>query len=135
MTNVSALILNVFGGPWNIAGGGLQMGDVVLPVQYFRGSLASPMALLIITCATAEMIFLKNRQKIIFICLFVLVFVLSHSMFIAALGGTFEHDLDRLSKKLWDNREWFPAAIFAGVLIITSILIKLWRWKRQFRRV
>lgn len=131
IATVSGLILNMTGGLWNIGNGVLHLKDIELPVQYLRNSLSSPLALLILTCVVAEIMFSKNWQKFVFASLFGVLFVAAHSVFIASMGWSFEYGHDKLDEGLWENRGWVPALIFTILLAAVGAMVKLLGSKRR----
>lgn len=128
ITVISGVILNLTGGVWEISNSVLYLNEIDLPIQYYRYSISSPLALLIQIFIAAEFIFIKNRYKIIFVILFWMPLVtVAHSVFIIGMGWAFEHDHVRLSKAFWESREWLPALILMFMLIMTGITVRLRR--------
>jgi hypothetical protein len=126
ISNVSGLALDILGGQWGIGNGILYLKDIDLPIQYFRESISSPMALLIITFMAAEAFFIKNRNKFIFVVLYwAPLFVTAHCVFTTAMGNTFEHNHFELSEAIWESRRWLPAVVFIFFLIPVGVLVKI----------
>ena len=120
----SGLLLILTGGSWANGVDGLLFKDIVVPVQYYRDSLSSPLPLLILTCVIAELVFKKNRHKFAFTSLFGLLFVLAHGVFIAIMGWSIEYDFDHLIETLWNHQRWMPASIYAVLLGMATLVIK-----------
>lgn len=126
ITIVSGTVLNLTGGEWKMARGLLSLQEIDLPIKYYRDSISSPLALLIQICIFAEVVFIKNKNKILFtvLCWFPLI-IAAHSAFTSMMGWAFEHDHMNLSKLIWDSKEWLPALILMFMLFLIGIIVKL----------
>jgi len=123
ITVLSGVCLNITGGPWHRMDGALQLNEIVMPVQYATDSLSSPLALLILTCVAAEIMFYKNRYKFVLVGLFGMLFVAAHSLFTIVMGWSAEYHLDTLAEILWTYKNWLPALLFAGFLAVARGIV------------
>jgi hypothetical protein len=139
ITVVSGIVLNLTGGIWEISNSVLYLNEIDLPIQYYRYSISSPLALLIQIFIAAEFIFTKNKYKIIFVLLsWVPLVTAAHSMFTVGMGWAFEHDHIKLSRVFWESREWLPAVILMFMLLMTGIVVKsrrkIWSIKKYEKK-
>lgn len=125
---ISGTVLDIAGGEWKIFRSVLYLNEIDLPIKYYRHSISSPLALLMQIFIAAEIIFLKNRYKLLFTALFFIPLIVAvHSIFTIVMGWSFEHDFIKLSDTFWKGREWIPAIFLDLILIIIGLTVKFGR--------
>lgn len=126
ITLASGLVLGLTDSAWKIGNSMLYLNEIDLPITYYRQSISSPLALLIIIFIVAELMFRKNRHKFIFaILLWGPLFIAGHSVFTIIMGWTFKHGYADFSQAVWESRRWLPALIYIIILILIVTYVKL----------
>jgi hypothetical protein len=130
--DISCKILNSTGSPCNTINCVLYMYDSELPVQYFRESISSLMVHLIITYIAAEIFFIKNYSKFLFvILLWAPCVIFAHSIIYMIMGWSYASGDINQSEIIWGCRKWLPATIHILFLVVTWILIKKIMWRKN----
>ena len=128
ITILSGSVLSLTDGAWEMYNGVLRLNEIDLPIKYYRDSISSPLALLILIFIAAEIIFKKNRHKFLFVILLCIPLVIAaHSVFTILMGWTYEHEHIKLSEAIWNSKRWLPAIMLTFILLMIGILIKIKR--------
>ncbi len=133
ITLASGLILGLTDSAWKTGNSVLYLNGIDLPITYYRQSISSPLALLIVIFIAAELIFRKNRYKFMFaLLLWGPLFITAHCLFTIVMGWTFEKGYTDFSKVVWESRGWLPALIYIIILFLIVTYVKL---HEKFRSV
>ncbi len=131
ITNLSVWILNVLSVFCETGNSILIVSSIEVPINYYRDSISSPLAFLILTCIAAEFIFYKNRYKISYVMLlWVPMFIVSHSIFTVTMVLSYMLDDAARYEFIWGGRVWLPIMIHTALLILPVILIKVFKLKK-----
>ncbi|GEM_PF-3025657 len=132
IAKISCKILNSTGSPCETINCIMYLYDTELPVQYFRESISSLVMHMILTCIAAEIIFLKNWSKFLFLILLWAPYVIiSHSIIYLIMGWCYASGGINLSEIIWTYRKWLPALIHILMLIVTWAMIRKIKGRKE----